>query len=188
MIRFCAILFLLTSAALADTWFVVYDGKDIGKEYDRIQQIKSIDGKLAYMGQISDPYSYEVIYNGNKIAGPYTGIEELRDLKGKLLFRIILSYDPWKEAVFFNGQQIGGEYETTLGGGHSPVYINGKIAFNVNEGCRKSIRDPNCKQFIVYDGKEIGKEYDLASVATNVGEKLAFIAQKNDEIFVVIEK
>ena len=61
----------------------------------------------------------------------------------------------------------------------------------MQEGCKEGVREPSCKIFLVYDGEEIGKEYDIATAATNINGKLAFVAQKDKEIeewIILLEK
>ncbi len=54
--------------------------------------------------------------------------------------------------------------------------VNGKIAFSASNGCSNDVYVSTCKAFIVYDGKEIGKEYDSAKGTFDIGGKLAFYA------------
>ena len=57
---------------------------------------------------------------------------------------------------------------------------------NVNEG--PQILKHKNKLFVVYDGKEVGKEYNFINSPVNVGGKLAYKAIKNEKEFIVMEK
>ena len=58
------------------------------------------------------------------------------------------------------------------------VEVDGKLAYQVVEGG---------KNFIVYDGKEIGKRYDFAGYPVEVNGKLAYVAKKGDKEFIVYD-
>jgi len=58
------------------------------------------------------------------------------------------------------------------------VEVNGKLAYQVVEGG---------KNFIVYDGKEIGKRYDFAGYPVEVNGKLAYVAKEGDKYFIVYD-
>jgi hypothetical protein len=58
------------------------------------------------------------------------------------------------------------------------IDMNGKLAF-------EAVKDG--KTFIVYDGWEIGREYDSASLPWYVNGKLAFVAKKEGKTFIVFK-
>ncbi len=60
-----------------------------------------------------------------------------------------------------------------------PVNVGGKLAY---------IAFKDKKSFIVYNGKEIGKEYDNVEKPIDINGKLAYIATKDKKRFVVMEK
>ena len=59
------------------------------------------------------------------------------------------------------------------------ITINSILSFGVTD---------NKKVFIVYDGKEYGKEYDSVQSQIDVNGKLVYLAKKDGKSFIVMEK
>lgn len=140
---------LAFTAKLGDRAFVVYDGKEYGKEYARAENPKEINGKLTFSVTASENrYEHKqlIIYDGKEIGREYRYIRTPFSIGGKLGFYVDYTDKEIKKVFVVDGQEIGDEYDDV----HSPTDINGKLAF---------IAEKDGKFFVVYDGKKVSDEY-----------------------------
>lgn len=172
-------------------FFIVYDGEKMETEYDSIDYLMNIGGKLTYVaGKNGKEF---VVYDGREI-GPYDVVGSpfkaggnpiitqlaFSAFKGNGKYEVCLGekledgncfivYDTKVMGPYPNYRQLFGAYNPPS------VDIAGTLAFEVTKNIGEKI--------IVYDGKEIGP-YDSVGSLTNVSDKLAFIALKNNRYFV----
>ena len=157
--------------------FIVYDGKEIGKEYDSVDSISGIVGKLGYTAY-KDGKSF-IVYDGKEIgkAEAYTDAT-LTDLNGKPVYIFGKSYKKdYKKIIFYNGKKtVVNQVPPFLAGGLARVA--GKIAYidNTRSG----------EEFVVYDGKK-GKAYDHVFDITDVGGKLMYSVVDDGKSFFVYD-
>jgi hypothetical protein len=180
--------------------FIVYDGKEVGKEYDATVYPVSIGGKLAYTALKNNKVF--VVYDGKEIGKEYNSARNPADIGGRLLYfatkddKYFLVYDgkeydsfvntefldvngalaymaikDGKKFIVYNGKEIGKEYDEIS----SMLVLDGKLAYIAQVYPTDNILG---KSFIVYDGKEIGKEYDLASELSIYDGKFLYTATR----------
>ena len=158
-------------------YFIVYDGKEIGKRYDFAGFPVEVNGKLAYVAKEGDK-SF-IVYDG-KEGKKYGEIILPREVNGKLAYmareekswskvngKIIYRFNP--TFIVYDGKEIGKKYSEAL----YPTGINGKLAYVAKEGG---------KEFIVYDGKE-GKRYDKVQPARLYWWKVSLCGKRSRQIF-----
>jgi hypothetical protein len=149
------------------------------KKYSQIDYLNYVGGKLVFIGKklySEDPStpSY-LVYGGEEIAKDYSTIQSVAFVQGKSI--VIATQDKGnvsKFVVFIDGviKDLG------YGAIYKVLEIGGKAAYSVKKGEKK---------FIVYDGKELGKEYDSAELPFVFNSKLAFFAKQGEKSFIVIE-
>jgi len=131
---------------------IVYNGQVYGEEYNWASDIADIGGKLAYVGQKKNHDRY-IVYDGVEI-----GLgEEPTSINGTL------AYISGNKVIY--GGEVIGEYDLI----QSRIYeVNGKPAF---------VTFTNNKSFIVYDGNEYGKEYNIEEY----GSETIFTIYENNQ-------
>lgn len=143
---------------------IVYDGKEIGREYDTVGFPMEIDGKLAYVALV----------NGRKymVLGSFKGTE-YNDISEPLMYNGKPAYIAEKDGksfLVYDGREMKA-YERI--DPSSLKYVNGKLCYRAADSTAKK-----GKYFIVYDGAEIGKDYDNVLSFAASGEKQAYVADK----------
>ncbi len=104
--------------------FVVYDGKEIGKEYDNASFPISIGGKLAYIAE-KDNKSF-VVYDGKKISDQYDSILSTQSIGEKLVYYVKNNVGGKnKFFIVYDGKKIGEKYNTSL----PPIDVDGKLVY-----------------------------------------------------------
>ena len=150
--------------------FIVYDGKEIGKEYDYAYSPILVGDKFTYEAR-KDEKSF-IVYDGKKI-GEEEGYEEAKyatDLGGKL------GYIATKDAKSFlvvNGNRLGGVYDYIQAGGifgHGLKYIDGRIVF---------IGNKTAKYRLIIDGVEYGISLARIDDIVFIGSEPAFFVNNN---------
>lgn len=163
--------------------FVVYDGVE-GKRYDSITFLFEFGGNLVYVALEENKVYTETeetyminnethtarglkITNNQKEFFVIDGVEQQRydrindivDVNGKLAYIIgkIEKYDD-----FYKDQAVETGYYVIFDGKESKRYDRITDLFNVNGKLTYKVWEGN-KQFIVFDGKEVGKKYDKVS-------------------------
>ncbi len=189
-----------------------YDGRifGLGKEYDSIQFPTDIGGKLVYIGSTfkNGKNIARVIMEGQEISSAFDDIREIIDIDGKPVFT---ATENWKSVLIFGNKIASQQYDSIMGlynAGGKPAFIafnkgssNPLVVYDGREmGPYDYVEGPlgyhekvifgvvkSGKSFIIYDGKEFGKEYDSASSPQIVEGKLAFVAKKGQETFIVYD-
>ena len=163
--------------------FMVHDGNELGKEYGYafIEEVEDVGGKLAYIAQTNRwGGNFSVIYDGKEI-DRFDGniLPHFEGLNGKILY---WGSKNGKYSLFYNGQEIGKNYDGVSGmllldkeligklQPQSSFHIGNKIAF---------IGFKNSKAIFNYDSKEIGKYFDKIEYVIQVGDKIAYVAWDN---------
>ena len=196
--------------------YIVYDGKEIGREYDSVQSVVKIGEKLAFLA-IKDRRSF-IVYDGVELGKEYQSVQEPMNIGGDLGYRAqryINGVVSWYGV--YKGKEITEEYGTfsfdPLSADQLAV-VDGKLAYVAQKGqswfvvydgapvgekygrssLPKNINGKLAytaitgeKVYVVYDGKEIGKEYDSAGDPTELNGKLAYFAQQGKNFFVVYD-
>jgi hypothetical protein len=157
---------------------LLVDGVDIGlTKYTSIDQLYSANGKPLFMARkLPDNVEHALVYNGVEIAKDYNYIDSVVQVGDKSIF--IARKDEGRSSVytmFVDGVAQSTKYDVIAG----LAEIDGSVAYHAETGK---------KSFIVYKGKEFGKEYDSVGGPANINNKLAFVATKNSKSFVVMEK
>lgn len=94
----------------------------------------------------------------------YKQIKDLHDVGGKLAYAF--ENNDGTSGVVYDGQVVSGAYQKV---GILPIAeVGGTLAYEAYKGD---------KQIIVWNGKEYGEQYDMALSPTDVGGKLAYLAQ-----------
>ena len=159
--------------------FIIYDRKEIGKEYEDVKDdIIDIEGKPAFMAKRGDRWL--VVFDGKEIGKEFDDVCSLFNLKGKLVF--IAEKDEKLFLILYtpDGLEIGMQYESMgYESVDNPVIIDGNIVWSVK---RKG------KKFLLYKGYLIGEGYDNFKDMQDTNGKLTFIAIKGKKEFLLIEK
>jgi hypothetical protein len=158
-----------------DRWhmFIVYDGKEFGKEYESAHSPAIVNGKLAYIA-VQDN-KMVIVYDGKEIGKEYSSpdlvLTGITDLTGKIAYIVsttLTNLSQSKSFIVYDGKEFGKEYDNAT----HPAVINGKLVYEAKK---------DGKKFFVYDGKEIGKEYDILGNPIDVGGKMVWVAVKNNK-------
>ncbi|GEM_PF-6250689 len=155
--------------------FIVYNGDEVIRmdKNQRIAILKEINHKIAYKIESlvthEDGFgSYEgfIVYDGQEIGKEYRNVDDFIDVNGKLCFIARRTDGKW--VVVYEGKESK-PYDFITG----LREINNKPAFRASND-EKGVITP--RKFIVYDGQEIGKQYDSIEISApiEVDNKLAF--------------
>ncbi|KKS53850.1 MAG: hypothetical protein A2295_01340 [Candidatus Jacksonbacteria bacterium RIFOXYB2_FULL_44_15] len=117
--------------------FIVYDGQEIGKEYDSIE----ISAPVEIAGKLAFGIDGAIVYDGKKIGKQYTLIFDPLNVNGKLTFvadkKDLASYLD-KRIVYYGGEEFGEDYDSVVdptytSGSPNPVGVGGKLCFTVEK-------------------------------------------------------
>ena len=172
---------------------ILYDGKEIGGSYDQALSPTLIAGKLFYEGVKNN--KYYAVYDGQEIGKDYFSIWSPGEYNGKPIY---IAEKIGKSVLVYDGNEISNaSYDYVW----SYSIINGKIAYlasksgeaytaqKINPQTSESRRDippEGIKSVIIYDGKEIGREYDTVGFPMEINGNLAYIALKDGKKFSVL--
>jgi hypothetical protein len=163
--------------------FIIYDGVELGKEYELVGSPKSINGRLAYFAR-RDGKSF-IVYDGKEIGKEYDGVSDFGEVGGKLLYTAykITGQNRVKNYIIFDGKVFGEEngfFSTSISLDKKDYFnvVNGKLAYMANENHQN-------KWFIVYDGVKLGKQYDEITIPEEINGKLTYMANKDGKNFIV---
>ena len=172
---------------------ILYDGKEIGGTYDQALSPALIAGKLFYAGVKNN--KYYAVYDGQEIGKDYFSIWSPGEYNGKPSY---IAEKIGKSVLVYDGNEISNaSYDYVW----SYSIINGKIAYLASKSgetytalkinpqtsnSRRDIPPEGIKSVIIYDEKEIGRDYDTVGFPMEMGGKLAFIALKNGKKFSVL--
>ena len=159
--------------------FVVYNGQEIGKQYDRIYShitvgnhtyLNPVNGKLTYIA-LKDNKTL-VVYDGMEMGGDYT-IDPffVTGVDGKLVYTARRNN---KTFVVYDGKETGKEYDDIS----NLLEYNGKLVYLATEGD---------KSFAVYDGMDVGREYDSVSGISVLNGKLVYMVINDLKTFFVYD-
>ncbi|MFA6088549.1 MAG: hypothetical protein WC755_01670 [Candidatus Woesearchaeota archaeon] len=185
---------------------LIFDGKQIyslesiGLKYITVDGIKlekvwktkfnmadspiEIQGKLAFRAAkfLGDWF---IMYGDRTLGLQYDWVSAPMNINGKLAYLAcknensdqILNYD----GVEITGHETG-NYDNYFTSVNYPLEVNGKLAYTVKIG---RLSGPN---ILVYDGKEIGKQYDNVINPKDDNGKLVYTAIKNGKEIQVTEE
>lgn len=170
---------------------ILYQGKEIGKGYESAQSPVEIAGKLAYIA--SNNSKSVVVYDGKELGSYYFDVWSLGEYNGKPIY---VAEKQGRSVIIYDGSEIGSDYDWVW----SYRLIGGKLAYTaskngetyVSSGIRargsgnKDASPYGVKNVIVFDGKEIGREYLDAESPVDNGGAVAYIALKTDRKYVVV--
>lgn len=178
--------FTVDGSFISANSFIVYDGVELGKEYESVGSPKNISGKLAYSAIKKDGKQI-IIYDGKEIGKEYDGVLDFGEVGGKLLYIAFKSigHGVTKNFIIFGGKVFGEEngfFMPRISIDKKDYFkvVNGKLAYMANENHQN-------KWFIVYDGAKLGKQYDEITVPEEINGKLTYMANKNGKNFIVYD-
>jgi hypothetical protein len=192
---------------------VVLDGVKQQKEFDYIDMLTDINGKLAYRGYYDKEHpewgDHVLVYDGSEVKrGKVYGIYDINGNLGYYSLEGLFVFEGNQEtridsedaqAIISNRQQpitINGKFVYTAwdNNGHFIVY-DGVETERYNMFGNNYIRDlievngklayTVSEDFVVYDGVE-GKEYDRVFSPVEVNNKLAYVAKDNAGNYFVV--
>jgi len=166
-------------------YYLIYDGKEIGKEHDDVYDCSIVNDMIAYTAV--DKGKYYVVYDGQEIGKEYDVASIPAEIGGKFTYVAGINGNYF---VIRDGRQVGGEYKEFNPGKPFIKMINGRVVYGAAR---------NNTFFFVYDGKEIGVGYPLSNLGgvdlyttlyTTLEGKPFFVARnsKGDKYYVVREK
>ncbi len=179
------------TVSLSGKSFILYDGKEIGREYESASSPVEIGGKLAYVAS-KDAKSF-VVWGGNETEGRYFDVWSLGDYNGKPIY---VAGKEGKSVLVYGGQEMGTQYDYVW----DYRVIAGKIAYTASHSNEtyissairprsssvKGVSPYGVKNLVVYDGKEVGREYLDAENPLELDGKLVYVALKQDKKYVII--
>lgn len=149
-----------------DDYYVSFDGRN-DNIYDEIRYLTNVGGKIAYAARKDN--AIFIVFDG-KEGKRYRGrnllntITYLRDLAGKPIYKVIA--DSIKSTEFFVYDEVEyGTHEFV----HNPVIFNGKLAY-----VARSI----LREFIMYEDKQMSREYYTIYKMISTQNKLFYIVHK----------
>jgi hypothetical protein len=143
---------------------VVYDGVEYGREYDTVSFPMDAGGKLLYIA-LSKGKEFTVL--GGLKGKEYDEISEPVSLDGKPAYIAEKGND---SILVYDGREMQSYDRIDVS---SLRVVDGKISYLAADSSTKK-----GKYFIVYDGVEIGKDYDSVLSFAASGEKQAYVADK----------
>jgi len=161
--------------------YVVYENKEIETEFLWISDLININGQLAYVGQKSKGKAV-VVHAGKENSSRYDIHLPLMNADGRLAYTVSVFHDEGlnKEKVMMivGGKVVGGEYDAV----RWVTFENNHVAFAVEVGT-----GINPKTYVIYDGEAYGQQYDYASEPVFVAGRLAYLAKKEQQSFIVLD-
>lgn len=182
-------------------WLVVFDGKEIASDQLIISPLKEIGGKIAFnalgVKENGETEGY-MQYGDEKIIKEYDYVSEPVDINGKLAY---LTSKNGRHFLVYDGKKLGKEYGFSFNlmpignayaflaryiPGYTPEDASGAIEADGHDdhgmhGTEDLDKQLKGKTILIYNGEEIGLEYDQVSEIFNLGGKLLFVAFKNAE-------
>lgn len=171
---------------------ILYDGKELGSSYDQALMPALIAGKLFYAGVKNN--KYYAVYDGQEIGKDYFSIWSPGEYNGNPIY---IAEKMGKSVLVYDGNEISNaSYDYVW----SYSIINGKIAYLASKSgetytalkinpqtsnSRRDIPPEGVKSEIIYDGIEIGREYDTVGFPMEIDGNLAFISLKDAKKFLV---
>jgi hypothetical protein len=171
--------------------FILYDGKEIGTEYDSASSPAEIGGKLAYVA-VKDAKSF-VVYNGTEYGERFFDVWSLGDYNGKPIY---VAQKEGKSVLVFDGRETGTQYDYVwdyrIIGGRiaytasriNETFVSGSIRPSSSEV--KAVSPYGVKNVIVFDGKEVGREYLDAQDPLELDGKLVYVALKQNKKYIIV--
>ena len=161
---------------------IYYDSKKIeNPKYSNVYSPFEYLGKLSYIADIEGSEKSIIVSGNNEITPLYDEINEVKVINSKLAYS---ASDNKKYFIIYDGKKIGSDYGYVW----SLTPIGNRIAF----ATREFPESPSAVlkfYAIIYNGQEIGKEYISVGDIIERDDKLAFIAEKeNNKKVVVVEK
>ena len=160
--------------------FIVYDGKEIGRQCKFITAPQGVGGKLAYNCTKANS-SAVMILNGIELPHEKRyGLDSDTypvDINGKMAYQVVDTGDDdlnWKAVILLDGVDTGLKVYASM---PQIMSINGKIAFFAGK------LPDNVERVVVYDGIEIQKEGVMIDRLFGVNGKLGYHASKGRDGF-----
>ena len=161
--------------------FIIYDGKEIGRDYDSIDTstIQDVAGRLTFLASKNGK---RIIYHGGQELGNNYDIVEtieengqypFKEVNGKLAFAAGKGH---RKIIVYDGQEFGNEYDTI-----DPAFyadVGGKLTF---------VAERLLEKFIVYGNKQVGQAYDSIDSLGAVDGRLSFTAKKGNLTIIALE-
>ncbi len=166
--------------------FVVINETE-GKHYDSadIFQLTDVGGKLAYIVKEKKENKSFVVFDNIEGKKSYEGnIGYLTDVNGKPAYIV---FEKEKSFIVYDEVKIKlpKDYKIRTGDDWPPILdVNGKLVYSAY----RYKKEGGTENIIIYNGIEIGKEYSGFRKITKIGNKLAFIAYKDDKNVIVIQE
>jgi len=167
-------------------FFIFYDGREFGREYDFVQSDPiNINGELGYLASIQDKYF--LVINDKKVGINYSDVSNLISdgvnyaFYAKLMPKngvnntrdtsvyVARKYGP--SVIVYNGNELGKEYDDVF----SPQFIDGRLLY---------LAKKNGKTLVIYNNEKIGQEYDYVTNFVDINGRLTFIAKQGIDTFI----
>ena len=164
-------------------YVIYYDGIELGRQYETVSYPKDLGGKLAY--QARQGGKDFIVYDGKEYGKEYVWADNPVVVDDKLVYmayqggidqKTVLVYDGVERNVSYNSSNS----EEIIG----LENVNGKLAYRVGKISAGQVVD---RVFIVYEGKEYGREYGEADNPAGVGGKLAYVGRWGQTEFLVYD-
>jgi len=151
-------------------FFVVVDDAE-GKRYDEIKSdnIYDIQGRPAYAARKENQW---FVVHGAEEYGPYEEVHRIQDAGDKLAFSAVQNGE---SICLLDGKELRPEPQAY----GEIIDVNGRLAY---------ARYDDVGAHIIYDGRELGRQYDRIQNLRSIGDKLAYQATKNNKTFIVLEE
>lgn len=152
------------------SWFIVHNGEEIGKEYDKAWFPHEVNNKLAFSAE-KDEKEF-IVYNGEE-REEYSVVGQAAEVNGKLTYAATEG-ENWFEGecfIVYNGNE-GKRYDTISQVGE----VNGKLTYLAEE---------DGERLIVYGDKKIGASYDSVSNFDEVKGQLVYRAEDEGKDLIV---
>lgn len=164
-----------------EKYYMVYDGKVIGKDYYTINRPFSLNNKLGYIASNNDKKNV-LVYDGIEYDGKVydTNLSNPLpvDINGKLAY---LASKDNEYFIVYDGKEVSKKYRNIS----QMASVDGKLAYAAIT--MTGIKNTKVSVSVVYDGNEIGKNYEWVSILSDVNGKVAYVATKNSKTFVVYD-
>lgn len=167
---------LFYEATLDDNTFYVFDFIKYGKDYDYISNPIFIDGKLAFFARDNEGsfYVYDNVEYGREYDGVTLGTFKI--INGKEAY---VAYNGLNQFIVYDGTVYGEEYNSI---DNDFKEIKGKLTYRARkDGAARG------KYILVFDGYEIGEEYETVSEFYEINNKLIFSVFDNDQFYIVYD-
>lgn len=162
--------------------FIVFNGKEFGKEEGNIFTFVNINGKLVYVA--GTPDHWKVFVEGVPLKYEYSSDSPIIAIGDKIVYVAeeplagdTSGYGKVHSFISFDGQKIGSEYDEVS----SPTNVGGKLAYIAKTSYAAKIGgivETGKSSFVVFDGKA-GKPYNKGNINEifNIGGKPIYIVE-----------